>query len=109
MTFKQQLTKQHNDLKTQFLQFKTNISTQVKGVESAVRELKTTQTRVIDDVKSITCSQEFISKEYEDIKKANQFLQQQSSDLFKNKILILTIVLMRLKTNLHSNITPLTI
>ena len=80
--------KQHNELKMEFLQFKTNITTQVKGVENAMRVMKTNQDEIKADVATITHSQEFISNEFDQMKKQNNLMANTSQELIKqNEIL----------------------
>ena len=85
---KQTSIKQHNELKMEFLQFKTNITTQVKGVEDAMRVMKTNQDEIKADVATITHSQEFISNEFDQMKKQNNLMDNTSQELIKqNEIL----------------------
>ena len=72
----------------EFLQFKTNITTQVKGVENAMRVMKTNQDEIKADVATITHSQEFISNEFDQMKKQNNLMANTSQELIKqNEIL----------------------
>ena len=80
--------KNHEDLKTEFLSFKSSMVSQVRAIDMALKNVVTDQDSLKSEVTSVTKSQDFISKQYESMKNTNTNLIKKNQNLEKENIIL---------------------